>query len=82
MVTTLTQFGPWKEITRAQAAAAPPTYVLSVIESDTGDEWVASAGFHFVNVLLYFRSTKPMPADLFVGNVWLDERGWPVSGDE
>ena len=82
MATTLTQFGPWKEITRAQAAAAPPSRVLSVVEGDTGDVWVASAGFHFVNVLLYFRSTAPMPAELFVEDVWLDERGWPVAGDE
>ena len=82
MAATLTQFGPWKEITRAQAAAASATHVLSVIDGDESDEWCASAGFHFVNVLLYFRATKPMPADLFVEDVWLDERGWPVAGDE
>ena len=82
MAPTLTQFGPWKEITRAQAAAAPATHVLSVIDSDASDEWCASAGFHFVNVLLYFKSKKPLPADLFVEDVWLDERGWPVAGDE
>lgn len=82
MATTLTQFGPWKEITRTEAAAAPPTRVLSIIEGDETDKWVASAGFRFVNVLLYFRSTTAMPADLYVEDVWLDERGWPVTGAE
>jgi hypothetical protein len=81
-MTKLTQFGPWKEITREQAAAAPPTHVLSVVEGDDGDEWFASAGFHFVNVLMYFRSTLPMPDDLFVEDVWLNEDGAPVAAAE
>lgn len=48
----LMKFGPWKELTKAQAAAAPDEHVLTVVEGDDGDEWVACAGFHFVNVLL------------------------------
>ncbi len=79
--TKLSAYGPWKELTKAEAYAAPPAFVLTIVDGDT-DDWAASVGFHFVNVVSYWRATKPMPPDLFVEDVWLDERGWPVEGDE
>jgi len=77
----LAAYGPWKNITKAEAFRLPPLYVLSVVHGD-GDELGAIAGPRLVNVLEYFKSSKPLPADLLVDDVWFDERGWPVTGDE
>lgn len=77
----LAAYGPWRLITKAEAFRLPPRYVLSVVHGD-GDDWGAIAGPRLVNILEYFKSTKPLPADLLVDDVWIDERGWPVTGDE
>jgi hypothetical protein len=46
------------------------------------DDWIGWAGYHFVNVVMYFCSTRPLPQDLLVEDVWLDELGEPVSPDD
>jgi len=79
----LLSFGPWKEITKAEAMAESPAHVLTVVEGgDDCDGWFAQSGFHYVNALMYFRSTKPLPTDLNVEDVWLDENNSPVTGEE
>jgi hypothetical protein len=76
----LRRFGPWTELTRTQARAAPPDHLLTISVGD--DDWSGAAGFHFVNAMMYFRSTKPLPPGLRVEDVWLEHGGGPVTGDE
>jgi hypothetical protein len=82
VVLNLTSFGPWREVTRAAALATPPERILTVVDGD-GDELGGMVGVRIVNALSYWRSSKPLPADLVVDDLWFDGvTGWPVASDE
>lgn len=76
----LSDYGPWVEVSKQEAARAPQEFIVTLVHGDDEDNWAASAGYHFVNVVSYWRTGKPVPADLFVKDVWYDEKGCPTEG--
>lgn len=76
------QYGPFTRITRDHEAqlraSGDGAHVLTVIDSPE-DEFRCEActGFHLVNVWELYESSLPMPADLFVADIWWGDDGLP-----
>lgn len=84
MVLRLADFGPWREVSAKAARALPHAHVLTVVHGDGEDcELAGLAGVRLVNALSYWRSSRPLPRDLIVEDLWFDGvTGWPVTADE
>jgi hypothetical protein len=83
-VTSLRPYGPFREIERSEAellARNQRDRRLVLTITSTGGVWTAYAGPRLVNAYLYFKAARPLPAQLRVPAVTL-ENGQPVVADE
>ena len=71
--------GPAFEIGKTDALATPVDRLVTVVETDDGEDLVAVPGYHLVNAVTYARLMKPLPVAWQAAEQF-DDWGW-MDGD-